>query len=48
MGIRFVGPTLAAAFEQVALAMTAVVTDRARVAPALAGRAMSRHQATRQ
>jgi tRNA nucleotidyltransferase (CCA-adding enzyme) len=31
-----VGPTLAAAFEQAALAMTAVVTDPAGVAPALA------------
>ncbi len=32
MGVRGVGPTLAAAFEQAALAMTAVVTDPARVA----------------
>ena len=31
MGIRGIGPTLAAAFEQAALAMTAVVTDPARV-----------------
>lgn len=36
MGIRGVGPSLAAAFEQAALAMTAVVTDPARVAPGLA------------
>jgi tRNA nucleotidyltransferase (CCA-adding enzyme) len=36
MGVRGVGPTLAAAFEQVALAMTAVVTDPASVAPAIA------------
>lgn len=36
MGVRGVGPTLAAAFEQAALAMTAVVTDPASVAPALA------------
>jgi tRNA nucleotidyltransferase (CCA-adding enzyme) len=33
MGVRGIGPTLAAAFEQAALAMTAVVTDPARVAP---------------
>ena len=33
MGVRGVGPTLAAAFELAALAMTAVVTDPARVAP---------------
>ena len=33
MGVRGVGPTLAAAFELTALAMTAVVTDPARVAP---------------
>ena len=33
MGVRGVGPTLADAFEQTALAMTAVVTDPARVAP---------------
>jgi tRNA nucleotidyltransferase (CCA-adding enzyme) len=31
MGVRGIGPTLAAAFEQAALAMTAVVTDPARV-----------------
>ena len=36
MGVRGVGPTLAAAFEQAALAMTAVVTDPASVVPALA------------
>src|SRR5574340_386996 len=36
MGVRGVGPTLAAAFEQVALAMTAVVTDPDRVAAAQA------------
>ena len=36
MGIRGVGPSLAAAFEQAALAMTAVVTEPARVAPARA------------
>ena len=36
MGVRGVGPTLAAAFEQTALAMTAVVTDPASVAPAMA------------
>jgi len=33
MGVRGVGPTREAAFEQAALAMTAVVTDPARVAP---------------
>ncbi len=33
IGVRGVGPTLAAAFEQAALALTAVVTDPARVAP---------------
>jgi tRNA nucleotidyltransferase (CCA-adding enzyme) len=33
MGVRGVGPTLAAAFEQAALAMTAIVTDLAWVAP---------------
>ena len=33
MGVRGIGPTLAAAFEQAALAMTAVVTDPGRVAP---------------
>lgn len=33
MGVRGVGPTCEAAFEQVALAMTAVVVDLARVAP---------------
>jgi len=33
MGIRGIGPTLVAAFEQAALAMTAVVTDPARVVP---------------
>ncbi|MFN3544133.1 MAG: archease [Thiobacillus sp.] len=32
MGVRGVGPTLAAAFEQVALAMIAVITDPAGVA----------------
>ncbi|MEW5966880.1 MAG: archease [Pseudomonadota bacterium] len=32
MGVRGVGPTLAAAFEQAALAMTAVITDPAGVA----------------
>ncbi|MBT9569000.1 MAG: multifunctional CCA addition/repair protein, partial [Thiobacillus sp.] len=32
MGVRGIGPTLAAAFEQAALAMTAVVTDPDRVA----------------
>ena len=36
MGVRGVGPTLAAAFEQAALAMTAVVTDPPSVVPALA------------
>jgi tRNA nucleotidyltransferase (CCA-adding enzyme) len=36
MGVRGVGPTLAAAFEQAALAMTAIVTDPASVAPAMA------------
>ncbi|MDP2109920.1 MAG: archease [Thiobacillus sp.] len=36
MGVRGVGPALAAAFEQAALAMTAVVTDPASVAPAMA------------
>lgn len=34
IGVRGVGPTLAAAFEQAALAMTAVATDPALVAPA--------------
>ena len=33
MGVRGVGPTRAAAFEQAALALTAVVTDLTRVAP---------------
>ena len=33
MGVRGVGPTLAAAFEQAARAMTAVVTDLERVVP---------------
>ena len=33
MGVRGIGPTRAAAFEQAALAMTAVVTDPARVIP---------------
>ncbi len=33
MGVRGVGPTPAAAFEQAALAMTAVVTDPGLVAP---------------
>ena len=32
MGVRGVGPTVAAAFEQAALAMTAVVTDPLKVA----------------
>ena len=36
MGVRGIGPTLAAAFEQAALAMTAIVTDPASVAPAMA------------
>ncbi len=36
MGVRGIGPTLAAAFEQAALAMTAVVTDPASVAAAQA------------
>jgi tRNA nucleotidyltransferase (CCA-adding enzyme) len=36
MGVRGVGPTLATAFEQAALAMTAIVTDPASVAPAMA------------
>ncbi len=36
MGVRGIGPTLAAAFEQAALAMTAVVTDPAQVAAAQA------------
>jgi tRNA nucleotidyltransferase (CCA-adding enzyme) len=36
MGVRGVGPTLVAAFEQAALAMTAVVADPASVAPMLA------------
>lgn len=34
MGVRGVGPSLGAAFEQAALAMTAIVTDPARVAAA--------------
>lgn len=33
MGVRGVGPTREAAFEQAALAMTAVVADPARIAP---------------
>ena len=33
IGVRGVGPTLAAAFEQAALAMTAVTTDLALVVP---------------
>ncbi|MCS7067226.1 MAG: archease [Meiothermus sp.] len=33
VGVRGIGPTLDAAFEQVALALTAVVTDPARVRP---------------
>lgn len=33
IGVRGLGPTLAEAFEQAALAMTAVVTDPARVSP---------------
>ena len=36
MGVRGIGPTLAAAFEQAALAMTAIVTDPAWVAPVMA------------
>ncbi|WP_238376523.1 archease [Thiobacillus denitrificans] len=32
IGVRGIGPDLAAAFEQVAVAMTAVITDPARVA----------------
>jgi tRNA nucleotidyltransferase (CCA-adding enzyme) len=36
MGVRGVGPTREAAFEQIALAMTAVVVDPAQVAPATA------------
>ena len=36
MGVRGVGPTLADAFEQTALAMIAVVTDPARVSPKVA------------
>jgi len=36
MGVRGVGPTREAAFEQIALAMTAVVVDLARVVPAKA------------
>jgi len=34
MGVRGVGPTREAAFEQIALAMTAVVVDPTQVAPA--------------
>lgn len=33
IGVRGVGPTLASAFEQAALALTAVVTDPSRVEP---------------
>lgn len=33
VGIRGVGPTLASAFEQVALALTAVLVDPARIEP---------------
>ena len=33
IGVRGLGPTLAAAFEQAGLALTAVVTEPARVAP---------------
>lgn len=33
MGVRGVGPTLAAAFEQAALAMSAIVTDPVQVRP---------------
>jgi len=33
MGVRGIGPTLAVAFEQAALAMTAIVTDPAWVVP---------------
>jgi tRNA nucleotidyltransferase (CCA-adding enzyme) len=36
MGVRGVGRTLAATFEQAALAMTAIVTDPASVAPTMA------------
>jgi len=36
MGVRGVGPTREAAFEQIALAMTAVVVDPAKVVPATA------------
>jgi len=36
IGVRGLGPTQAAAFEQAALALTAVVTDPARVAPQVA------------
>lgn len=36
MGVRGSGPTLAAAFEQAALALTAVVSDPATVAPEVA------------
>ena len=36
MGVRGFGPTLAVAFEQAAVAMTAVVTDPARVAADIA------------
>lgn len=35
MGVRGFGATMAAAFEQTALALTAVITDPARVRPAL-------------
>ena len=36
MGVRGVGPTREAAFEQIALAMTAVVVDPAKLVPAMA------------
>lgn len=36
IGVRGVGPTVAAAFEEAALAMTAVVTDPRAVAPRVA------------
>lgn len=35
MGVRGVGATLAEAFEQAALAMTAIITDPGRIAPAV-------------
>ena len=33
MGIRGMGPTKAAAFEQAALAMTAIITDLKKIEP---------------